>query len=167
MFNKYNLLQEVDELNQTISEYASPLAEAKKQYIIADKKNTELQKNQKEELKIKYAKIYKRLQEENKTQSDTKLKQLVYAEEEYESFLIEQKQEAEISIENLGEKIKEQEEALSNYYIATGKRRQITDGVALLLGGFFEVNTKKIEEEVQSIKTTRSKLKKLKTRRKD
>ena len=156
-FNRYNLIQEIEEYGQTVSEFAQIMAQKKKEYIIAEKSNQELSKYQKELLKIKFAEIYKKLQEEDPKTPDTKLKQLVLADKEYKDFLNDQNSEMVNSIIDLGIKEEEMAKSTSNYYASTNKIKQIEEAIKLLIGGHIGININKIQEEVKTIKKTKLK----------
>ena len=145
----------MEEYSQTVSEYLEIMAQKKREFFIAEKSHDELVKRQKEELKIKYAECYKQISDKGDT-SDTKAKSLAYCDEDYKNFLKNQMKEMSESIENLGQKTKEYEISLGNYYIATNKRTMISDGVKLWIGGFFEaINEQKVQDEVQELKKKR------------
>jgi hypothetical protein len=156
-FNKNNIPEEIDKLSQTIYEFSVIMSQKKKDFVISEKTYSELLKNQKEELKIKFAEIYKKLSEKDKNISDTKLKQFVLADSEYKSFFLNQKDIMKEAIEDLGKCTEEYEKAISNYYSAGNKRNLITDGIKLMIGGWIDINTEKIKEEYKKESETAKK----------
>lgn len=151
-FNRYNLLEEMEELSQVVSYFSEKMAEAKREWVKAEKEYNEFLFRNKEEQKICYSICYKRLLDEEVKITDVKAKQLAYIDDEYVKFIEDSKKINLEMVENLSQKDKAFEIAKSNYYSASGKRQQISDAIKLLIGGFFELSTEKISKEVEEIK---------------
>lgn len=150
-FNKNNIPKEIEEFNQTVHEFSIDLAKAKRDYVICEKEISELTKDQKEDLKIEYAKIYQEMSAPKI--ADAKIKCIVYDDDRFKDFLKRQRNIMQKKIIELGDLTEKFELAQTNYYSATNKRTLITEGTKLMLGGFIEVNTGKINEEFKKIKS--------------
>lgn len=153
-FNRFNIPEEMGEINQVIDYFSGIMQKAKKEWIISQRQLEEATSfiGRKEAQRIALSKSYNAIMEENPKLADAKAKQLAYSDADYINFIENEKKELTKLINDFAEKDRAYEDAKKDYYTACNKRALISDGIKMLIGGFFEVNEEKCKQEVKELK---------------